>query len=79
VLAFADHAHLSLFEIAVVGDNRHDLVMARAASAGLSVGVLSGTGTRETLEPLADLVLGSVARSASLCLEREGRMPAHAF
>ncbi|HEV7252905.1 MAG TPA: HAD family hydrolase [Mesorhizobium sp.] len=78
VLAFAEHAHLSPFEVAVVGDNRHDLVMARAASAGLSVGVLSGTGTRETLEPLADVVLGSAA-DLPAWLEREGRMPAHAL
>ena len=33
----------------------------RAAGAGLVVGVLSGTGTRDTLEPLADVVLDSVA------------------
>lgn len=46
--------------IAVVGDNTHDMEMARAAGA-IAIGVLSGTGTRRELEPLADLVLGSVA------------------
>ena len=45
----------------MVGDNRHDLEMARAGGAGLAVGVLSGTGTREALPPLADVVLDSVA------------------
>lgn len=73
VLAFAEKAHLSPFEVGVVGDNRHDLVMARAAGAGLSVGVLSGTGTRETLESLADAVLDSVA-DLPAWLEREGRI-----
>ena len=61
VRAFADLTGLKPSQIAVVGDNRHDLEMARAAGAGLSVGVLSGTGTRATLEPLADVILGSVA------------------
>ena len=45
----------------MVGDNRHDLETARAAGAGLAVGVLSGTGTRETLAPMADVLLDSVA------------------
>ena len=31
------------------------------AGAGLAVGVLSGTGTRETLAPMADVVLDSIA------------------
>lgn len=47
-------------EIAMVGDNRHDLEMARAGRAGLAIGVLSGTGTQERLAPLADVVLSSV-------------------
>jgi phosphoglycolate phosphatase len=45
----------------MVGDNRHDLEMARAGGAGLAIGVLSGTGTLETLAPIADVVLDSVA------------------
>lgn len=61
VHAFADLTGLRLSEIAMVGDNRHDLEMARAGGVGLAVGVLSGTGTRETLAPLADVVLDSVA------------------
>ena len=44
----------------MVGDNRHDLEMAKAGGAGLAVGVLSGTGTREALAPLADVVLDSI-------------------
>ena len=61
LVAFSDMIGVRLSEIAMVGDNRHDLETGRAAGAGLVVGVLSGTGTRYTLEPLADVVLDSVA------------------
>lgn len=60
--AFADLIGCKLSEIAMVGDNRHDLEMARAAGVGLAIGVLSGTGTRASLEPLADVILDSVAQ-----------------
>jgi phosphoglycolate phosphatase len=60
VYAFCDFTGLKPSEIAMVGDNRHDLVMGRAAGVGLAIGVLSGTGTREALAPLAHVVLGSV-------------------
>ena len=43
----------------MVGDNRHDLEMARAGGR-LAIGVLSGTGTRETLMPMADVILNSI-------------------
>ncbi len=46
---------------AVIGDSPSDLRMARAAGAGLTVGVLSGVGRRSELAPLADLILPSVA------------------
>ncbi|WP_296745594.1 HAD family hydrolase [Mesorhizobium sp.] len=61
VLAFCDLTGLKPSEIAMVGDNRHDLEMARAGGCGLAVGVLSGTGTRDSLSPMADVVLDSVA------------------
>jgi phosphoglycolate phosphatase len=47
--------------VAVVGDTLHDMEMARAAGAGLAVGVLTGATPREVLEPHADHVLGSIA------------------
>lgn len=59
--AFCDLTGLKPSQIAMVGDNRHDLEMARAGGAGLAVGVLSGTGTRDSLAPLADVVLDSIA------------------
>jgi phosphoglycolate phosphatase len=45
---------------AVVGDSVADLQMARAAGAGLAIGVLSGVGGRDDLEPLADALIDSV-------------------
>jgi phosphoglycolate phosphatase len=60
VYAFCDFTGLKPAEVAMVGDNRHDLVMARAAGVGLAVGVLSGTGTRDALTPLAHVVMDSV-------------------
>lgn len=61
ILAFCDLTGLRPAEIAMVGDNRHDLEMARAGGCGLAIGVLSGTGTRESLSSIADIVLDSVA------------------
>lgn len=45
---------------AVVGDTVFDLRMGRRAGAGLTVGVLTGAGTREALEPEADVIVPSV-------------------
>jgi phosphoglycolate phosphatase len=61
IQAFCDLTGLRASEIAMVGDNRHDLEMARAGGCGLAVGVLSGTGTRESLAEIADVILDSVA------------------
>jgi phosphoglycolate phosphatase len=60
VLAFCQAAGLAPAEVIVVGDNAHDLVMARSAGAGLAVGVTSGNSAVEHLAPLADAVLGSI-------------------
>lgn len=61
LLGFARHLGVAPAEIMMVGDNRHDMEMARAAGAGAAVGVLSGTGTREALSQLADICIGSVS------------------
>jgi phosphoglycolate phosphatase len=61
VHGFAAALGLALSEIAVIGDNTHDLEMARSAGAGLAIGVLSGTSKRHDLEHMADVVLDSAA------------------
>lgn len=65
---FADQLHLfaaktglQADEIAMVGDNAHDLEMAHAAGAGLAIGVLSGNSTLDDLAHLSDVILGSIA------------------
>ena len=58
--AFAASQGIDLSEIAMVGDNTHDLHMAHNAKAGLALGVLTGTSGTEALEPFADYVLDSV-------------------
>ena len=50
---------------AVVGDSPADLRMGRAAGVARTIAVLTGVGDRATLEPLADLVLDSIADLAS--------------
>jgi len=60
VLAFAALADVRVGEVAVVGDNVHDMAMARAAGAGQVVGVLSGNSSEADLAPVADAVLPSV-------------------
>jgi phosphoglycolate phosphatase len=46
---------------AVVGDSPADLRMGRAAGVARTIAVLTGVGDLATLEPLADVVLGSIA------------------
>lgn len=60
VSAFCRRFALEPSEVLVVGDTLHDLHMGRAAGAGLVVGVLSGTGTRELLEPHCDQIIDNV-------------------
>jgi phosphoglycolate phosphatase len=60
VHAFARAAGVPASSILVVGDNAHDLHMARAAAVGAAVGVLTGTSAAADLAPLADAVLPSV-------------------
>jgi phosphoglycolate phosphatase len=59
-LAFADATGIPLGEIVVVGDNTHDLEMARSAGVGAAIGVLTGNSGTDELTPLADAVLASV-------------------
>ncbi|PWW00437.1 phosphoglycolate phosphatase [Hoeflea marina] len=71
VNAFCRHTGCAAEMIAVVGDNRHDLEMGRAAGAGLVIGVLTGTGTRESLAGLADHVIGGISDLPGLLSQSE--------
>ena len=69
---FAEATALPASAIAVIGDSTHDLEMATRAGAGLKIGVLSGTGRNADLEPMADVVLASVADLPAFLGERHG-------
>jgi phosphoglycolate phosphatase len=72
VFAFSAATGLPVDEIAVIGDNTHDLEMARSAGAGAAIGVLSGTGRAGDLTPLADVVLSSVVEVERWLRARRG-------
>ena len=74
VQAFAERVALPTTAVAVVGDNRHDLEMGRAAGAGLLIGVLSGNGGPGDLGGLADHLLSDVTELPGL-LERLALWP----
>ena len=59
-LAFCATTGLKPVEIAVVGDNRHDLEMGSSAGAGLLIGVLTGASAEADLSPLADRVIADI-------------------
>lgn len=61
LLHFAAEVGVTPAQVAMVGDNPHDMECARNATAGLAVGVLTGNSARDVLEPLADVVLCSIA------------------
>jgi len=60
VLAFCNAMGLAADRVVVVGDNRHDIEMGRSAGAGLCVGVLTGTSTRDDLQDIADIVCDGI-------------------
>ncbi|KAA0787827.1 HAD family hydrolase [Bacillus sp. BB56-3] len=62
---FCEKFNLESCEVAVVGDTPTDLHLAKNGGDCYAIGVLSGTGDRPTLEPLADLVLDSVGEFIS--------------
>lgn len=72
IYGFCKAIGLTPNQIAMVGDSTHDLGMARAAGAALSIGVLTGTGTRATLERAADVLISSIADLPAL-FNRLGR------
>lgn len=60
VLAFCNAMGFAADRVVVVGDNRHDIEMGRSAGAGLCVGVLTGTSTRDDLRDIADIVCDDI-------------------
>ncbi len=68
VLGFCAATGLDPSEVAVVGDNNHDLHMGRNAKVGLTVAVLTGTGSRESLAAASDHCLNDIT-------ELEGLLP----
>jgi phosphoglycolate phosphatase len=68
VLGFCAATGLDPSEVAVVGDNNHDLHMGRNAMAGVTIAVLTGTGSRESLAAASDHCLNDIT-------ELEGLLP----
>lgn len=66
LLGFCKTMNLLPQEVAVIGDNTHDLEMAQAGRAGLSIGVLTGTGNKDDLSSLSDFVLDSISKLKTL-------------
>ena len=58
---FSRNTGLKPGEVAMVGDNIHDLEEARNGGAGLGIGVLTGNAERHHIEHAADHVFDSVA------------------
>lgn len=69
VQAFCRSCGLQPQEVAMVGDNNHDMAMGRAAGVGINVAVLTGTGTRESLSSLADYCLDDITGLQSLIFD----------
>ena len=61
VIAFCEALSVSPEQTIVVGDNKHDIEMGRNAGAGLCIGVLTGTSTRDELESIADRVYEDIS------------------
>lgn len=70
VFAFAAAVGVRPDEVVMVGDNRHDMEMARAAGA-MAVGVLTGNSALHDLAPLADVVLPSIRELPDWLAEQE--------
>ena len=60
VLGFCAATGLAPQQVAVVGDNNHDMHMGRAAGVGLTIAVLTGTGSRQSLAEASDHCLADI-------------------
>jgi len=70
VLGFCRAVGLDPGEVAMVGDNNHDMHMGEKAGVGLKVAVLTGTGSRETLSAAADICLDDITALERLVPEK---------
>lgn len=75
VHAFCAVTGLHVREVAVIGDNLHDMEMARRAGAGLRIAVLTGTGDRASLLEAADHVIDGIAQLEDLLRSRPPPAP----
>lgn len=66
VRKFASITGLKPSEIALVGDNSHDMDEARNGGAGLAIAVLTGSADRNDIGHLADYTIDSVAELPTL-------------
>lgn len=71
VLGFCAATGLDPSEVALVGDNNHDLHMGRNAKVGVTVAVLTGTGSRETLAAASDYCLNDITELEGLLPDRQ--------
>ncbi|AOF90151.1 HAD-IA family hydrolase [Shinella kummerowiae] len=76
VLGFCAATGLEPHQVAVVGDNNHDMHMGRNAGAGLTVAVLTGTGSRESLADASDYCLNDITELVPLFPEAAAARPA---
>lgn len=63
---FAGTVGVKPSEIAMVGDNAHDMEEARNGGAGLAIGVLTGNAGHDDIAHLADHTLSSIAELPAL-------------
>jgi phosphoglycolate phosphatase len=76
VLGFCAATGLEPHQVAVVGDNNHDMHMGRNAGAGLTVAVLTGTGSRESLADASDYCFNDITELVTLFPEAAAASPA---
>jgi phosphoglycolate phosphatase len=66
VRRFASRTGLALSQIAMIGDNAHDMEEARNGEAGLAIAVLSGNAAHADIAHLADYTIDSIAELPAL-------------
>ncbi|WP_068316527.1 HAD family hydrolase [Polycladidibacter hongkongensis] len=66
LLRVCDKCNIVPHELMMVGDSLHDFTAARAAGAGVTLGVLTGPATREDLAGSCDFVAQSIAEIPAL-------------